>query len=1068
MGQTSLWQQAKEADVKGLEKNDRATHPKSFHLFKLNLAHMKALLQQAPLRGSGEQSAVILPFPDGDGNLVHFKIYKAPVMHDDLAARYPGIESYVGQGVEHPSSTIRFSITLFGLHTMTLTAGQGTWYIDPYTKNAEYYMAYKRAGLQGPGTFKCLTQDFHEPPVTNFGSAGIAKRNVNDNGNFRTYRLAVVTTVEYSAFHIAAAGLEAGTPAQKMNAVLSAIVVTMTRVNSMYERDLSVSMQLIANNDQIVFIDSDNLNNDDPGALLNQGHAVMEAVIGMDNFDMGHSFGTAGGGLAAGAPCTNFKGGAMTGLGSPVGDPFDIDYVSHEMGHQFGAGHTFNAECGGNRVDELAYEPGGGTTILAYAGICDPVIQWSSDAQFHAVSIAQMRARINSISNCVPLTATGNTPPVANAGNDYVIPIGTAFILEGNATDADGDALTYMWDQMNNEISVQPPVPNATGGPNFRSLPISESPERFMPRIEDVLNNNLAPTWEVIPTVGRSLDFAFTVRDNNINGGESHTDYMHIDVVQAAGPFVVTAPNTAVSFPAGSNQLVTWNVAGTTGNGVDTPYVDIYMSADGGFTYPFILASMVPNDGSETIMIPNTAGASRIMVRGHENIFYDISNTNFTVTAAGSTFIAEVEGQQNVAACKGSDVTFILQYSHINGFTGATTFSAAGNPAGSTVTVTPAVMNANGTVQVTVSNTDDSPLGMFNVIVTMTSGATIKTVPLYLNLLNNEFGATVLTVPANNTDGVPTSLLLDWNEVSNASSYFVELATDEDFENIVIAETALPTSLDITGLNEAAIYYWRVTPVNGGCSGNAAEAYRFATGNGFCETFSSTAPLIIPNAATTVTSQVQVPDSFIIHDAQVPLNITHTWITDLTVRIVSPSGTEVVLFSDVCGDLDNAIATFDDTGTELVCSGNPAISGTLLPESPLSLFNGESAQGTWTLVVSDADPADGGVVNSWGINLCGFSPAGLLEANKVVRDNFIFTVYPNPNNGSFNVQFNSAGGGDVVINVYDMRGRLIFGKKAVASGGLFTDVLQLKAEQGVYLVNVEHNGSKNSQRIIIH
>jgi hypothetical protein len=816
-GNLSFWQKADDGDVRTLEKSERATQPKTFHLFHLDLNALKAQLQNAPMRGSGQQSTVILPFPDGDGNLQHFKIYKAPVMHEDLAAKYPRIESYVGQGVEHPTSTIRFSVTLFGLHTMTLTAGRGTWYIDPYTKDGQYYIAYKREGLQAPRAFKCLTQDIHSAPVYEAETNKSTKRNVNDNGNFRTYRLAVVTTVEYSAFHIAAAGLEAGTPTQKKNAVISAIVVTMTRVNSMYERDLSVSLQLIPNNDEIVFIDSDELTNDDPGALLGEGHEVMMDIIGDANFDMGHSFGTAGGGLAAGAPCSDFKGGAMTGLGSPVGDPFDIDYVSHEMGHQFGAGHTFNAECGGNRADNTAFEPGGGTTILAYAGICDPVIQFSSDAQFHSASIAQMRARINGESNCVPLVATGNTPPVANAGNDYVIPIGTAFILEGTATDADGDSLTYMWDQMNNEISEQPPVPTATGGPNFRSLPISVSPNRFMPKIEDVLDNNLTPTWEVIPTVGRELDFAFTVRDNNIDGGESHTDYMHIDVVQAAGPFTVTSPNTAVSYQAALNQVVTWNVAGTTGNGVNTPYVDIYMSADGGFTYPFILASMVPNDGSETVIIPNSITPSRIMVRGHNNIFYDISNTNFNVTASGSTFIANINGQQNKTACKGSDATYTLNYSHINGFAGTTTFTATGNPVGSVVSFSPATMNANGTVQVTVTNTDGSPVGLHNIIITMTSGATVKTLPLYLNLLNNEFGEAVLTAPANNTDGTPTALLLDWNNSTNATSYIVEVATDEDFENIIATGTTQTSSFDLEGLNESTIYYWRVTPSNGAC-----------------------------------------------------------------------------------------------------------------------------------------------------------------------------------------------------------------------------------------------------------
>lgn len=1066
-GQAKFWQPAREAEITG-QKNARATQPAAFYLFQLDLSAMKNQLQQAPLRGAGVQSAVVLPFPDGDGSLQHFKIYTAPVMAPGLASKYPGIESYVGQGIEHPTSTIRFSITVFGLHTMALTSGKGTWYIDPYTKDGKYYIAYKRENLQAPRTFKCLTENTFNTPADVSAHSGITRRNTNDNGDFRTYRLAINTTVEYSAFHIAAAGLQAGTPQQKMNAVLSAIVVTMTRVNSMYERDLSVSLQLIENNDLIVHIDSDNLNNDDAGALLNEGHDLMMEVIGTDNFDMGHSFGTGGGGLAAGAPCTDFKGGAMTGIGSPVGDPFDIDYVAHEMGHQFGAGHTFNAECGGNRSDELAFEPGGGTTILAYAGVCDPVIQWSSDAQFHAISIQQMRDRINSISNCVPLVSSGNTPPVANAGADYVIPIGTAFVLEGSATDADGDSLTYDWEQMNNEISEQPPLPSATGGPNFRSLPISDESYRFMPRMDDVLANNLFPQWEVIPTVGRPLDFALTVRDNNVNGGESHTDFMHIDVAGGAGPFTVTSPNTAVSWPAASNQTITWNVAGTTANGVNTPYVDILVSTDGGQTFTETIASAVPNDGSETILVPNAIVSSRIMVRGHNNIFFDISNANVNITAAPTTFIATVENGQNAAACKGSVVTYTLNYAHLNGFTGTTTFSTTGSPAGSTVTFSPAIMSSNGTVTVTIANTDGSPVGLHNIVVTMTSGSTVKTLPLYLNLLDNQFEEVSLLSPANNTDGTAQEVTLNWSADSNASSYHVQVSNDEDFENLLVDATTQESSYAVAGLPESQIYYWRVMPLNIACSGNFSNTYKFATGDTFCEAYSSTSSLGIPgDIETTVTAQLLVAENFIIQDITVPMSITHSWISDLNVKLISPAGTEVVLFTNECGDQDNALVTFSDEGTEISCNGNPAITGTIMPENPLAAFIGENSQGIWTLEVTDTEAGDGGAIDTWAVDLCGVNASGLLATNNVVKEDLKFYMYPNPNNGKFTIQLGNAVG-DVTIEVYDLRGRRIYEKKTASGGGMFTDLIMLNAEKGVYLVNVANEGRQYSNKIIIN
>ena len=1048
-----------------LDKNPRDSNPKSFLLYQLDVAALKTQLATAPLRNNGQASSLVIPMPDAEGNMLHFRVYKAPVIHAGLFAKYPSIQSYVGQCIEQPGSTMRFSVTLFGLHAMTLTAGHGTWYIDPYTRNAQYYMVYKRSDLQTNKTFTCFTGDLNNDAQFVAHSAK-AKLAPQDMGSFRTYRLAIAATVEYSAFQIEQAGLEDGTYDQKMEAVLSAIGVTITRVNSMFERDLSVSLELVPNNELVVFIDSDALNNDDAGALLNEGNDVIYAAIGADNFDMGHSFGTGGGGLAAGAPCSDFKAGAMTGISSPVGDSFDIDFVAHEMAHQFGAGHTFNAECGGNRSDELAYEPGGGTTILAYAGVCDPVIQYHSDVQFHAISIQQMRSRINGESNCVALVATGNVPPVANAGADYVIPKGTAFILEGTGTDANGDALTYDWEQMNNEISVQPPVPTAVGGPNYRSLPISDSPNRFMPRIEDVINGNLFPEWEVTPTVARDLDFALTVRDNNINGGEATTDYMHIDVAGAAGPFVITSPNNAAMWQAATNKTVTWNVAGTTENNVNTPYVDIFLSTDGGFTYPIQLASAVPNDGSQSILVPNTPGSCRIMVRGHDNIFYDISNNNFTITATESTFIATVSGEQTVSACKGATVSYTLNYETINGFTGTTTFSASGNPAGSVVSFSPDSMTANGAVVFTVNTTTASPPGLYAITVAMTSGSVTKNLQVFLNLLSTDFAQLQLLTPENGTNTLPTAVTLDWSTDVIAVTYHLQVAPDAAFANIITDVVTTTSEYALTGLTESTHYYWRVMAANQGCEGNYSESGDFITGDAFCIEYSSAdVPLEISGGdpATTL-STLEVDADFTLQDIQVSMDVSHSWLSDVVATLISPAGTSVFLFGNQCGDHDNANITFDDDAAAITCQDGPvALQGTFAPQEALGQLIGESVNGTWTLQVQDTEGGDGGAVNHWSITICGLqeATAGVLT-NKSVN----FTVYPNPNSGSFNVQF-TATGKPAAISVYDMRGRKLYGQSTTAAPGLFTQQIQIEAQAGIYLVTIEQGGRKSTKKIVV-
>ena len=299
------------------------------------------------------------------------------------------------------------------------------------------------------------------------------------------------------------------------------------------------------------------------------------------------------------------------------------------MGHQYGANHTQNNGC--NRNSSTAVEPGSASTIMGYAGICGPNVQSNSDVHFNGVSILEMTNFVINDGGCSVNTANNNSAPIVNAGLDYTIPKGTPFILKGAATDANGDALTYCWEQTDAQVSTQPPTQTATVGPNFRSNPPTASPDRYMPSLANVIANT-NPTWEVVPNVARVMNFGLTVRDNRIpNGGQSRRDEMVITTA-AVGPFLVSTPNTAVSWIAGTNQTVTWSVAGTTANNINATYVDILLSNDGGNTYPIVLASKVPNDGSETITVPNNVGTTkRIMVRGYKHIFYDISNTNFTI-----------------------------------------------------------------------------------------------------------------------------------------------------------------------------------------------------------------------------------------------------------------------------------------------------------------------------------------------------------------------------------------------------------------------------------------------------
>ena len=634
-----LWKSASSAQIKSLGEPDI---PTSASLIKqLDLESMKALLLAAPDENSQSPDVLVnIPWPDG--SFRSFSVYRVPVIHPDLQKKYPGIHTFAGRGVEDVASVIRLDVTLQGFHAMVLCS-EGAVFIDPYNRSTDrvYKVYYKSAALRS-GHFSACGFDPEEEE--NRVTAQKIRTDVESNRRFsaaarsngtvlKTYRTVVACTGEYAAFH-----------GGNKPAVLSAIVTSLNRVSGVYELELAVRLTLVANNDTVIFLNAntDPYSNNSGGTMLGQNQQTMNSYIGFSNYDLGHVFSTGGGGIAGlGVVCNaNSKGRGVTGSPSPVGDPFDIDYVAHEMGHQFGGNHTFNGNsgsCGGNVNSSTAYEPGSGTTIMAYAGICPPQnTQNYSDAYFHSVSFDEIidYITLSTGANCPVTTATGNTPPlITSTGGDHVIPLQTPFLLEGTANDPDGDTITYCWEQFDLGPSGAPSAPTGNA-PAFRSFKPTVSPIRYFPRIQSIITNTVS-LGEVLPTYGRDMTFRLTVRDNRANGGGvTYEDVpVTIEAYNTGAPFVVTTPNTAVAWIGGTSENVTWNVAGTDVSPVNSPLVDIYLSTDGGFTYPIPVAMGIPNTGQATITVPsvNTTKA-RIMVRGGGNVFFDISNINFSIS----------------------------------------------------------------------------------------------------------------------------------------------------------------------------------------------------------------------------------------------------------------------------------------------------------------------------------------------------------------------------------------------------------------------------------------------------
>jgi len=610
------------------ELRPRWTTPKVFSLYQLDVEKIKNDLKNAPKRFSGNENLVI-KFPDSNGGIRDYIVQEASLMEAELQAKFPEIRSYTGWEKGNPTNTIRFSLTPQTGISIMYFDGWDVSYLDSYTKDNSSFILYKRKTLpKNNRLFECHVEDMLDQNISAQKKAPLVS-----DGQFRTYRLALAATGEYTTFHGGTSG------------AMSAMATTMTRVNGVYEKTISATMVMVANNNLLIYTNgaTDPYTNNNGSTMLGQNISNINNIIGTANYDIGHVFSTGGGGVAyLGSVCTTNKAGGVTGSGAPVGDPFDIDYVAHEMGHQFGGSHTFRANtgsCNGNASNSTAYEPGSGTTIMAYAGICgtDNDVQNNSDPYFHAASVVQMYAVLRRSSDCSVKTSNANGVPTADAGADYIIPKGTAFVLTGTGTDPNNDPITYLWEQYDNTNTTQPPVATATAGPIYRSFLPKVSPMRYFPTMTSVLANNLVPKWEVTPSVARTLNFSLLVNDNKATGNQAANDAMVVTVTND-GPFTVTSQTTNTSYSAQNPITVTWNVAGTNTGTINTQNVTILLSKDNGANFNEVLAASVPNNGSAVVNLPNENVASaRIMVKAVGNIYFAVNSSNFSIQQFLST-----------------------------------------------------------------------------------------------------------------------------------------------------------------------------------------------------------------------------------------------------------------------------------------------------------------------------------------------------------------------------------------------------------------------------------------------
>jgi hypothetical protein len=822
----------------------RASFPKSFQLFAFDQATLRSQLFQVV--DNVRRHSIVIQLPNADGQMESFEVTEASNFEPALQAQFPEIRAFSGKGLTDKFATLKLSYSPQGIQTTVFRTDRENEFMEPYSADHRIYAVF-RSQRDRALNWNCSTPEEKFTAELNM-QVITPNMTARSGADLKTMRLAQSCNAEYANYFGA-------TSSAQVNLVLAAYNNTLTRCNGIYEKDFALHLNLIANTASVIYYTASS----DPYTTLSswnsQLQSTLNSVIGAANYDIGHMFGSTGGGGNAGCigcVCSDAnKGSGITSPadGIPQGDNFDIDYVAHEVGHQLGANHTFSHTTEGTGVNK---EPGSGITIMGYAGITAQDMTNHSIDIFHQASIAQVQA--NLATKACPITtsiAANNATPVVAALTNYTIPRSTPFALTGSATDANGDALTYCWEQNDNTTTTGTnSVASATKttGPNWITFPATSTSTRLFPRLSTILTGgtvtgpltggDAGANCEALSSVARTLNFRLTVRDNApysstapVKVGQTQFADMVVTVNGTAGPFAVTAPNVAATFAGGSTQNITWSVNSTNLTPINCANVKITMSTDGGQTFPIVLSASTPNDGTEALVIPNTPTTTgRIKIEAIGNIFFDINNANFTVTGTvgcgAPTGLTSSNIGNNTATVSWTAVSGANNYSveyKLNSSASWTILDSA---------LVATTVNLSGLTQ--------GSLYDWRVRATCTSG-----VGSYTNAQFTTTAPFVCNAPASSTiTNITTSgATINWTAVNGAVSYAVDykLSTDTTWTSATASTAAL--SVALSGLTQTTAYSYRIS-TNCGTNGNSG----FTSG-----TFTTTAPVVC-NAPTGLTA----------------------------------------------------------------------------------------------------------------------------------------------------------------------------------------------------------------------
>ena len=938
----------------------------------------------------------IIEMPNELGTKEKFDLQEVQVLSAALSKEHPKIRSYVGRSLDRQNVTIRWSVSPLGLNAM-IQSPQGIFFIQPKKDSKQNeHLFYKRGGkiYDDFERLNCLVgeqKEFKSLKNEPFVPSNNASKKSSDQ-KLKTYRIAISTTGEFTNYW----GDDDDSNGTNKEDALAKVVSTINRVNQIFERDLGVHLELVTGLNLIYDDpDTDPYENDFNEDL----QEVLTDLIGEANYDLGHlfDFGSADGNAGSvGNVCTDGrKGRAFTshpftdvqGGGEFLNDYFDIDFVAHEIGHQFGGYHTFSHQ---NESAATHVEPGSGTTIMAYAGVTpnyNDNIQNHSDTYFHYISIKNIEDYIAE-NSCQSSIEIENRPPVVSAGENISIPKGTAYELRAIGSDPDNDQLTYCWEQLNNGLITYSNFgPTVLSGSTNRSFPPTTNPNRTVPSMTNVLAGKLTQTnpqtpfeWQSVSTVQRNLLWGVTVRDRTLTSediGQTAQDNKTVSVVESAGPFRVLSQNSNTTvWLAGANEVIRWDVANTNLAPINTERVSVYLSLDNGKNFSTLLASNTLNDGQLDFVVPGNISSTnaRIKIVPENNIYFAVNSERFSILERPFA-TPLVSTQKN--ECGLAEVSFEFKLNKYQDSVNIVSMSLIDVPPGVNYSINPLTPSRDQTPGViTLSNLSNLAPGNYEITLVSRAGSVVAQQTFEYNH-QKSFIDPPSNLSPTAADGIqPTQPNFVWSSDVNVDSYLIEISLTETFDPLVVSSTTnTSTFIPSSGLSAVSNYYWRVKGYNECGESPYSAIQNFNTNQIDCQPIGAAKLPIQLEDATVRGSGITYADVFMandypITDIDLEVSIEHTFLSDLILSLIAPDGTEVVLAKNIGlrqSNFENTV--FDQEGSSIEEAQAP-FSGSFQPKESLEVFNGKSSYGRWRLKVEDVERADTGRIQLFNINFC--------------------------------------------------------------------------------------------------